>query len=54
MKSPELKALEAEEAEQLEPSLDKMLDLDGSATQQALKEWAQSLLDKKKLSDRKR
>ena len=32
---------------------DKMLDLDDPKTQQALKEWVQSLLDQKKLSDKK-
>ena len=47
MKSPELRELEAEQSE-LEPSLDKMLDLDDPKTQQALKEWVQSILDEKR------
>ncbi len=41
MKSPELKAIEAEEAEQQEPSLDRMFNLNDPKTLKAFGELAQ-------------
>lgn len=43
-KSPELQAIEAEELEQMEPSLDQMLDLNDPATIGALARLGQKLL----------
>ena len=44
MKSPELQAIEAEEAEQMEPSLDQMLDLNDPRTMGALARLGKKLL----------
>jgi hypothetical protein len=45
MKSPELKAIEAEDAEQVEPSLDKMFDLNDPKTLKALGSLPQWMKD---------
>jgi hypothetical protein len=45
MKSPELKAIEAEEAEQQEPSLDRMFNLNDPKTLKAFGNLAQWMRD---------